>query len=87
VWPTLLCKQKVKTCATSPNDDKFAHVWGVWAEILVYEPAKVSHFALADVDFLPVYYFENTIDVVFPRGKSYLSTGELSHPSQKTGVV
>ena len=32
-------------------------------------------------------YFENTTDVVFPRGKSYLSTGELSHPSQKTGVV
>ncbi len=30
-------------------------------------------------------YFENTTDVVFPRGKSYLSTGELSHPSQKPG--
>ncbi len=29
--------------------------WGVWAEILVYEPAKVSHFALAEVDFLPVW--------------------------------
>ena len=31
--------------------------------------------------------FENTTDVVFPRGISYLSKGELSHPSQKTGVV
>jgi hypothetical protein len=26
----------------------------VWAENFVYEPAKVGHFALADVDFIPV---------------------------------
>jgi hypothetical protein len=40
------------------NDDEFAqsiYIWGVWAEILVYGPAKVGHFALADVDFLPVW--------------------------------
>ncbi len=29
---------------------------------------------------------ENTTDVVFPRGKSYLSTGELLHPSQNPGL-
>jgi hypothetical protein len=31
-WPTQLCTQKVKTCATSLNDDEFAHpvIFGVF---------------------------------------------------------
>ncbi len=31
------------------------YIWGVWVEILVYDPATVGRFALADVDFLPVW--------------------------------
>ncbi len=35
----------------------------------------------------PRCYLENTTEVVFPRGTSYVCTEELWHPSQITGVV
>jgi hypothetical protein len=50
--------QKVKTCAKYLNDDKFAHpvIFGVFGgQFCDMSVQKIGRFALADVDFLPVW--------------------------------
>jgi hypothetical protein len=68
--PTQLCKQEVKTCATSLNDDKFAHpvIFGVFEGQfcdMSAQKAKMGHFALADVDFLLEWYHESRGNIKF----------------------
>jgi hypothetical protein len=55
-WPTQLLHQKVKTSATSLNDDEFAHpvIFGVFVgQFCIMSVQKIGHFEFADIVLLP----------------------------------